>query len=72
MKDLNFSIWTKEPERLVLDNGLVYYIIIKDGEFKLHRVDGPAIENPDGTFCWFLEDIEYTKIEWLNKLGKLQ
>lgn len=37
---------------------------------KLHREDGPAIIYNDGIKRWFLNGDEYTKIEWLIKLGK--
>jgi hypothetical protein len=36
-----------------------------------HRIDGPAITYADGTCRWFLDDVEYTKVQWLDKLGKL-
>ena len=37
----------------------------------LHRTDGPAVENQDGTGMWFLHGELLTKIQWLDKLGKL-
>lgn len=35
-------------------------------EGKRHRFDGPAIEYPDEVNCWYLEDINYSKIDLKN------
>jgi hypothetical protein len=37
----------------------------------LHSTEAPAIEYPDGTFNWFLDGVEYTKIQWMLKIGML-
>jgi len=46
--------WTGEPQRLVLDNGAVVYGFAwgKDG-FEYHRLDGPAVEELNGTRFWY-------------------
>jgi hypothetical protein len=35
---------------------------------KLHREDGPAIEESDGEKRWYLEGIQYTEEEFNNKM----
>ena len=35
---------------------------------KLHREDGPAIEYADGDKEWWLNNVKYTEIEYLNKI----
>jgi len=36
---------------------------------KLHRLDGPAIEFADGARAWWVNDIEYTFIEFIIELA---
>jgi hypothetical protein len=45
--------------------------IIWNGElYLLHNESGPAIMRDDGINKWFLDGVEYSKVQWLNKLGK--
>ncbi|OUR78333.1 hypothetical protein A9Q83_08160 [Alphaproteobacteria bacterium 46_93_T64] len=46
--------WNREPVRLVLEDGAVVYGFEwgKD-DFVYHRLDGPAVEKPCGTKCWY-------------------
>jgi hypothetical protein len=37
----------------------------------LHSTEAPAIERPSGIKYWFLDGVEYTKIQWMLKIGKL-
>jgi hypothetical protein len=43
-----------------------------DGKYHpLHNETGPAIiRDEDGNCEWFLDGIKYTKVQWLDKLGK--
>jgi hypothetical protein len=38
-------------------------------ECERHREDGPAVEWPDGTKAWFLNDEELTEAEFNNRMN---
>ena len=38
---------------------------------KLHRLDGPAFECPDGYKEWYIESIEYTEEQFLAKIESM-
>jgi len=59
-----FEEESKKPYCVEYDNG------IKDWKVngKYHREDGPAVEyDDDGDKFWFLNDVEYSFEEWLEK-----
>ena len=36
---------------------------------KLHRLDGPAVERVDGKCFWYIEGVEYTEVEFNQKIN---
>jgi peptidoglycan/xylan/chitin deacetylase (PgdA/CDA1 family) len=38
-----------------------------DGYHMYHRIDGPAIEYPDGGAGWYLNDVYLTFDDWLDQ-----
>ena len=49
------------------DYGKCWYL-----DDKLHREDGPAIERKSGTKYWYLNDVQYTEVEWSKQLQKIK
>ena len=64
-----------EAYNLSLDSKSVFkcFFDCKDGYKSLgnlHSTESPAIETPEGIKKWFLDGVEYTKIQWLDKRKK--
>jgi hypothetical protein len=49
------------------NGGKIWY---KDG--KRHRLNGAACKYADGTKCWYIEDVGYTKMEFIRKVSEIQ
>jgi hypothetical protein len=59
-----FGWWVDAEQYFVLDSS--------NGELigVLHSTEEASVEHSDGTFRWFLDGIEYTKVQWLDKRKK--
>ena len=55
--------------------GIMEQVINKDGtqewmmQGKVHREDGPAVIQADGSTNWCIDDVEYSFTEWCDLLN---
>jgi hypothetical protein len=63
----NYRVYRSSPGRKI---NFTWSIIIDQWHYRLHSETGPATIDENGIKRWFLNGKNYTKIQWLDKLGK--
>jgi hypothetical protein len=70
-KDITGEIVTIKGDYGISGDGYCKLIDDDNGILgRMHSETGPAVEWNSGRKEWYLDGVEYTKIQWLNKLGK--
>lgn len=57
----SYETLSDKPEKIVTENGVIFYHVTRNYIHLLHREDGPAIEYPDGCKEWFINGKRHRK-----------